>query len=276
MSSTGPLRAFSQATAATRDGMTAYGRLANEFWSKISSGEWPVGTKLPTVADLAKAYGVAPVTIRGALSLLVAQGLVHSRQGRGTFVLERPEVQASAALGESYFESWIVGPSEKVEVLDRREGAELPDDLADGAPKHADYVYLRRFHLGGSRPVCLVDFYFAREAYDSLPPGIDGQFKVGLLLMTKAEPRPARGRQVTTVASASAEDAALLRIPAGSPVVRVDRRFLDAEGRVVGAGVHRYPGWVFRQVLDQPIDEILADLSSWLPSTAAGSQEGET
>lgn len=271
-----PIRFSSQSTTATPDGMTAYGRLANEFWSKISSGEWPVRTQLPTVAELARAYSVAPVTIRKALSLLVVQGLVHSRQGRGTFVLERPEVEARSALGDTYFESWIVGPSESVEVVDRREGADLPDDLADGAPKHADYVYLRRFHLGGSRPVCLVDFYFAREAYDSLPPGIDGQFKVGLLLMTRAQPRPARGRQVTTVASATAEDASLLRILTGSPVVRVDRRFLDAAGKVVGAGVHRYPGWVFRQVLDQPVGEILADLSSWLPSTAAGSEEEET
>lgn len=252
-----------------RDGMTAYGRLASEFWTKISSGEWPAGTRLPTVAELAKQYGVAPVTIRGALGLLVAQGLIHSRQGRGTFVLERPGAGAAkpaAVLGESYFDSWIVGPSERVEVLDRREGVMVPDELADGAPVHDDYVYLRRFHLGDDRPVCLVDFWFARGAYDSLPRGIDGQFKVGMLLMTKAEPRPVRGRQITTVTIASAEDAALLRIPAGSPVVRVDRRFLDAQGKVVGAGVHRYPGNVFRQVIDQPIDQILADMSSWLPS----------
>ena len=117
---------FSGVTALQRprDGMTAYGRLASEFWDKISSGEWPAGTRLPTVADLAKAHGVAPVTIRGALGLLVAQGLVHSRQGRGTFVLHNPRTdqgQIPAALGESYFESWIVGPSERVEVLDRRD-----------------------------------------------------------------------------------------------------------------------------------------------------------
>lgn len=260
-----------------RDGMTAYGRLASEFWDKIASGAWPAGTRLPTVADLAKQYGVAAVTIRGALGLLVAQGLIHSRQGRGTFVLKKPEAAGSAvpaALGDSYFESWIVGPSEQVEVLDRREGVAVPGELADGAPVHDDYVYLRRFHLGDDRPVCLVDFWFARQAYDSLPRGIDGQFKVGMLLMTKAEPRPVRGRQITTVTSAGTEDAGLLRIPAGSPMVRVDRRFLDARGKVVGAGVHRYPGHVFRQVIDQPIDQILTDMSSWLPSGGKKEAEG--
>ncbi|MCP1336296.1 GntR family transcriptional regulator [Futiania mangrovi] len=261
-----------------RDGMTAYGRLAAEFWSKISSGEWPAGTRLPTVAQLSKLYGVAPVTVRGALHLLVAQGLVHSRQGRGTFVLDRQGASrdASDALGESYFESWIVGPQEAVKVLDRNEGVAVPPELADGAPAADSYVHLRRLHMGGEVPVCLVDFYIAADAYRSLPPGIDDQFKVGLLLMTKATPRPARGRQVTTVGLASLEDADLLQIPSGSPVVRVDRRFVDARGTVVGAGVHRYPGSVFRQVLDQPIDEILATIDSWLPSKEGRSRTPAT
>ncbi|HEV7415885.1 MAG TPA: GntR family transcriptional regulator [Tianweitania sediminis] len=246
--------------------MTVYGRLANEFTAKILSGEWPVGTKLPTVAELSRMYQVAPVTIRGALALLNEQGMLHSRQGRGTFVLQQATREDEPDLEDAYFDSWIVGPSERVEVLERHDNAFVPDDLSDGAPLYANYVQLRRLHQGKQRPVCLVDFYFAREAYDSLPAGIDGQFKVGLLLMTKAEPRPKTGRQITTVTSAGSEDALLLEIPAASPIVRVDRRFLDAEGRVLGAGVHRYPGAVFKQVIDQPIDEILGNMSGWLPS----------
>lgn len=258
--------------------MTAYGRLAADLWDKIAGGEWPAGTRLPTVAELAREYGVATVTVRGALSLLVAQGLVHSKQGRGTFVLKAPETasqDSSGALGDSYFESWIVGPSEQVEVLDKREHVALPPELADGAPAYDEYVFLRRFHLGGGAPVCLVDFYIARPAYDSLPQGIDGQFKVGLLLMTRAEPRTSRGRQVTTVGTANVEDAQLLRIPFGSPIVRVDRRFLDADGKVVGAGIHRYPGSVFRQVIDQPIEEIMNAMNLWLPSRREEDASGE-
>ncbi|MGE0232003.1 MAG: GntR family transcriptional regulator [Flavobacteriaceae bacterium] len=261
-----------------RDGMTAYGRLAAEFWENISSGRWQAGQRLPTVLELAKAHGVSPVTVRGAIGLLAAQGLIHSRQGRGTFVGDRVTASANAdtqgaLLGERYFDSWIVGPEEEVQVLDRRENVALPDVLADGAPTYEEYVYLLRLHLGRRLPVCLVDFYFAKPAYDSLPPGIDGKFKVGLLLMTKAEPRPARGRQVTTVGTVGQADAELLGIPVGAPVVVVHRRFLDAEGRVVGAGIHRYPHTVFRQVIDQPIDEILQDMNSWLPSRGQDNPE---
>lgn len=253
----------------TQDGLTAYGRLANEFWRRIASGEWRPGQRLPTVVQMAESFDVSPATVRAALGVLSRQGLIHARQGRGTFVAAEAGAEpadTARKLDQGYFDAWIVGPSQGVKVLDKSEGAAFPPDIAEGRPCFPDYVFLRRLHLGGGKPVCLVDFYFATEAYRSLPPGIDGQFKVGLLLMTKAEPRPARGRQIVTVAAASHEDAGLLETPPGSPIVSVARLFLDAEGRVLGGGRHRYPGAVFRQVIDQPIDEILDGLGMWLPS----------
>lgn len=200
------------ASVSGKDGMTTYGRLAGEFWNRIATGEWPPGKRLPTVVELGVIYGVSPVTIRGALRLLVEQGLIHSRQGRGTFVLERPTAGPTGdTLGESYFEAWIVGPEESVRVLDRHEGVPLPIELAEGFMIMPQYVHLRRLHISGAIPVCLVDFYVCDEAYKSLPLGVDEGFKIGLLLMTKAVPRPARGRQVTMVVVATAEDAELLK-----------------------------------------------------------------
>ena len=255
-----------------KDGLTAYGRLADDLWARISRGEWRPGDKLPTVLQLAEEYEVAAVTVRSALRLLSSHGLIHARQGRGTFVAKDADTPAESAaddqggLEPNYFESWIIGPSERVQVIDKRVGVSLPAALADGAPTYDSYVQLVRLHMGGDRPVCIVDFFVADEAYASFPEAIDGQFKVGLLLMTRGIPRPARGRQIVTVETATRQDAQLLDIAPNSPLVRVRRRFLTADGRVVGGGDHRYPGSVFCQVIDEPIDEILAKLPSWLPS----------
>lgn len=247
------------------DGMTAYGRLANEFWERIASGELAPGTRLPTVAQMAKERDISPATVRAAMELLASQGFIHSRQGRGTFVAKDID-KSVGGLPEIYFDSWVVGPTEMVEVLDRTEGMAIPDFLADGAPTHDSYIHLKRLHHGNGHPVCVVDFYCATVAYRSLPKNIDSQFKIGLLLMTKASPNAVHGRQITTVSRVSRADGALLGVPIGSPVVKIDRRFLDARGFVVGGGIHRYPGVVFRQVIDQPTSEILAGLEYWLPS----------
>ena len=53
---------------------------------QITSGVWPVGTRLPSEATLAAELGVGRSTIREAIRALASTGMVESRQGAGTFV----------------------------------------------------------------------------------------------------------------------------------------------------------------------------------------------
>jgi GntR family transcriptional regulator, regulator for abcA and norABC len=54
---------------------------------KIINGEWTVGTKIPTQRDLAKKFNVNRSTIVYALDELSADGLIESKVGKGTFVV---------------------------------------------------------------------------------------------------------------------------------------------------------------------------------------------
>src|SRR3546814_5977965 len=51
---------------------------------RISVGEWPQDMRLPALEELMQEFGVARVTVRQALALLEAEGLVTRKQGRGT------------------------------------------------------------------------------------------------------------------------------------------------------------------------------------------------
>ena len=55
-----------------------------------------VGSKLPSVRELMGRHGAGPVTVQKAVSLLVREGLVEARPGRGTFVVRREEEGALA------------------------------------------------------------------------------------------------------------------------------------------------------------------------------------
>lgn len=55
---------------------------------RIRSGEFHVGEKLPTESELMEAFGVSRTVIREAISRLQAAGLVETRHGIGTFLLE--------------------------------------------------------------------------------------------------------------------------------------------------------------------------------------------
>lgn len=65
-----------------------YQAIAERLRAQISSGALEPGQRLPSEPDLAAAYDASRNTVRLAIALLINQGLVVSRQGLGTFVVE--------------------------------------------------------------------------------------------------------------------------------------------------------------------------------------------
>lgn len=68
-----------------------YVQVANALRAAILTKVFQAGDKLPSRAELAKKYAVAPMTVQNALRELRDEGLIVSRQGSGVFVRERTE-----------------------------------------------------------------------------------------------------------------------------------------------------------------------------------------
>lgn len=63
-----------------------YIQLREVIRNKIEDGEFPVGTAIPSEAQLAETYNLNPLSVRSALSALKYEGLLRSVQGKGVFV----------------------------------------------------------------------------------------------------------------------------------------------------------------------------------------------
>jgi GntR family transcriptional repressor for pyruvate dehydrogenase complex len=63
-------------------------RVYHLIYSRISNGDYPANRKLPSEKALADEFGVSRPVLRVALERLREQGLIHSRQGAGSFVRE--------------------------------------------------------------------------------------------------------------------------------------------------------------------------------------------
>jgi DNA-binding FadR family transcriptional regulator len=63
-----------------------------ELRNQITSGEWPVGSRIPTEPELVEQLGVARNTVREAVRALAHNGLLDIRQGSGTYVLATSEL----------------------------------------------------------------------------------------------------------------------------------------------------------------------------------------
>lgn len=68
------------------DRLPRYQRLRDEIAAGIAAQQWKPGEAIPSETDLAARYNVAVGTVRHAIDVLVAEGLVERAQGRGTFV----------------------------------------------------------------------------------------------------------------------------------------------------------------------------------------------
>ncbi|CAG9170423.1 HTH-type transcriptional regulator LutR [Cupriavidus laharis] len=73
-----------------RRGRTLAEEVVSGLTESIRQGQLKPGDKLPTESEVMASFGVSRTVVREALSRLQASGLVETRHGIGTFVLERP------------------------------------------------------------------------------------------------------------------------------------------------------------------------------------------
>ena len=64
-----------------------YQQIVDYIYQKISSGDWPVRTRLPSQRALAEQFDVNRSTITSALDELTAFGIIRSGHGAGTLVI---------------------------------------------------------------------------------------------------------------------------------------------------------------------------------------------
>ncbi|GGT66562.1 MULTISPECIES: FadR/GntR family transcriptional regulator [Streptomyces] len=67
-------------------------QVITELRNQITSGEWPVGSRIPTEPELVSQLGVARNTVREAVRALAHNGLLDIRQGSGTYVVATSEL----------------------------------------------------------------------------------------------------------------------------------------------------------------------------------------
>jgi GntR family transcriptional regulator len=66
-----------------------YERIADAIRAQIKSGQLKPGDKLPSISQLETEYGVSYGSIRGAMLVLKAEGLVRGQPGEGVYVTDK-------------------------------------------------------------------------------------------------------------------------------------------------------------------------------------------
>ncbi|GAA3405614.1 FadR/GntR family transcriptional regulator [Paenibacillus hodogayensis] len=98
-----------------------YEQIAEQIKEQIVSGKLPPGHKLPSTRELTERYAVGRSTMREALSMLKAMGLIEIRQGEGCFVrsMQEPGIEPFR------FEHLFTSMEAVVELLEARISLEV-------------------------------------------------------------------------------------------------------------------------------------------------------
>jgi GntR family transcriptional regulator len=230
-------------------------QIASDLRAAILRGDLAPGAVLPSERQIIAQYGTTKTTAGKAVGILVAEGLVTTEFGRGTFVRRRPPLRRVSAArrhaahrdtGKPVFDVGAIdqgrAPSRRMLFVGR---APLPSSAARWlqASPGDDAAVRRRVQLLDGEPVVVSTSYYPLwvasgtrlESPDPLPEGPDE-------LIESLGHRFARGVEVFSAHMPTPEEINLLQLHAGVPVVHMWDVDYDAGGRTLQAAHDVYAG----------------------------------
>ena len=250
-----------------------YRDLAALLRERIDRGEYPPGSTLPKQADLATSFDVNVKTVRNAVALLEAEGLVTPVRRRGTVVRERPPMRRLGA--ERYSKSkWKYGDS--VAFIADREASGQPYQRTDQtqtvdlvtAPARAvevlgvepeSRVYARaRLVKQDGHPTHTLTSYYRPEDVEGTPivdptPGPAGRGG-GFAVLTLQGLEPHEVTETFHARMPTPDEIDLLELPAGEPVMELERITRTKDGHPVeyATGIHAASRFAWTYTFDMP------------------------
>ncbi|MEU7167405.1 GntR family transcriptional regulator [Streptomyces morookaense] len=211
-----------------------YQVIADVLRHHIESGELAVDEQLPAESKLAAHYGVSTPTVRAALDILQAEGLVEKVQGLGNFVRKPSRLTYCS---ERYLpgRKWVVESDLEVTVDVR--GTEAAGAVARLLQVQAGTPLVEYLYRGykGTNPQSLARVYVPREvAHLTMLPRTWSPWGDNVrMLLGLAGIQVASTVERITARFLNAEESELLRLASRIPVLAVERTSMDADGRVV-------------------------------------------
>lgn len=207
-------------------------QIYNRLGTAMASGLLPEGSKLPGEDDLAALFGVTRITLRRALARHQREGRLLARKGVGVFVRSlsvRYVVHQNEAFNDALDEEGI--RTETLSLTRKPAGGRTAEifGLAEGA----EVIELRTRSAVSTAPIYLAVKEFPAAVFPRFEAAYE---ETGTILGAYASGGVETYSRVETRIfgdAASGEEAALLQLEPGAPVIRSRTVNTDLDGRII-------------------------------------------
>lgn len=216
----------------SRDLPYIYLRIMEDLRAQIIQGRWKVGEAIPPEPELERLYGASRGTVRRAVDELARQGYIVKRPGKGTFVRSTSPVLQKSELASLTRQLTARGLTPTTRLLSteriRAAAAEGRVQEGFGLTGDAEVIHIRRLRLGDEVPLAIQSVYL-------LPASCPGILEEDLsqlfrLYETRYGVHISVADEIIRVGRAAEDEAALLEIAPGAPIVIRDRISLNQDG----------------------------------------------
>jgi GntR family transcriptional regulator len=226
-----------------------YQQIAENLRERLVAGNFVAGRMLPSESELSAEFSASRVTVRRALEVLRDEGLVSARQGFGWFVpgdTVRQPLGKLATIEEQMRASGVTSQRRIVEFSFESAPKKIAEVLGT-----TQVLRVLRVNLADGEPFAIVTVWCSAEVGQHLSRRDVEQSPFYELLDV-----PLSGATQTIGADAATpDDATMLHIPVGSPVLRCERVTSDTTGRPVLVSHHVFPAHRTEFVVDLPFTE---------------------
>jgi len=194
----------------------------------LQTGEWKPGELIPSEMDLATRFRVSQGTVRKAIDELAAENLVIRRQGKGTFVATHAEHHVQYRFLRLMPDSGDLsseGPAER-QIIDCKR-LRAPADIARPLALRTGeaVLQLRRVLAFQGMPTILEDVWLPGIPFKGLTADRLATYRGPMYALFETEfgVRMVRAEEKIRAVAADAASARLLEVPAGEPLLSVER-----------------------------------------------------
>lgn len=215
-----------------------YFQIATGMEGAIRSGAIPAGSRLDNEISIGRRLGLSRPTVRRAIQELVDKGLVVRRRGIGTQVVQGT-VTRPVELTSLYDDLSASSHAPTTQVLSSEVVPARSDVAAKlGVPEGSEVLYLRRQRGADGSPVAVLENYLPSDFLDITAQQLETR---GLYQILRSRGVAiAIARQTIGARRARSDEAELLGIAEGGPVLTMTRVAFDNAGRAVEYGTHCY------------------------------------
>lgn len=224
-----------------------YAQIEELLIQRIVKGEWGPGEILPSEGKLATEYGVHQGTVRKALEAMEARNLLVRQQGKGTFVTDTSARHKSFRFfrirprSEKLGTSPLVVPTTRTISCACRHASPIERKKLQLGPKDSDVVRLRRLRLYEGKPTISEQIALPEHKF----PGLSALLNelrpdtIYSILEQKYRVLIVRVVERLSAVAASYQEARLLGIDQGAPLLQIERVAFSLDGQPVEWRVSR-------------------------------------